>query len=86
MMEVPDRIRCQICGKEVPDEEIFPSAGKPLSEFAVGYYQSMTYSETFPTEGKTLCEDCYIDNAHRVRICDLWGERSPRSSRCIKLI
>lgn len=38
-MEVPDRIRCQICGKEVPDEEIFPSAGKPLSEFAVGYYQ-----------------------------------------------
>ncbi len=78
---MPDRIRCQNCGKEVPAKDIFPSEGKPLSEFTVGYYQSMTYSETFPTEGKILCEDCYIDNAHRVRICDLWGERSKRIFR-----
>ncbi|HSD58415.1 MAG TPA: hypothetical protein VLB04_09560 [Methanotrichaceae archaeon] len=80
-MEVPDSIRCQICGREVPAEDIFPAVGKPLSEFTVGYYQSMTYSETFPTEGKILCEDCYIDNARRVRICDLWGERSKRIFR-----
>jgi len=81
-MEVPDSIRCQICGREVPAEDIFPAVGKPLSEFTVGYYQSMTYSETFPTEGKILCEDCYIDNAHRVRICDLWGERATGCTSC----
>jgi formylmethanofuran dehydrogenase subunit E len=30
-------IKCQNCGKEIPEDEVFA------------------------TEGKTLCEDCYID-------------------------
>jgi late competence protein required for DNA uptake (superfamily II DNA/RNA helicase) len=32
--------------------------------------------EVFVTEGKTLCEDCYIDVGRRIRVCDPWGERS----------
>jgi late competence protein required for DNA uptake (superfamily II DNA/RNA helicase) len=45
-------IKCQNCGKEVSEDEVFA------------------------TDGKTLCEDCYIDVGHRIRICDPWGERS----------
>ncbi len=45
-------IRCQNCGKEIAEDEVFA------------------------TEGKTLCEDCYIDVGHRIRVCDPWGERS----------
>ena len=36
----------------------------------------MNEDEVFATEGKTLCEDCYIDVGHRIRVCDPWGERS----------
>ena len=50
-------IKCQNCGKEIPEDE------------------------TFATEGKTLCEDCYIDMGHRIRVCDPWGERSKRIFR-----
>lgn len=52
-----DCIRCQICSKEIPEEEVFA------------------------TEGKTLCEDCYIDVGHRIRVCDPWAERSKRIFR-----
>ncbi len=52
-----DSIRCQNCGKEIPEDEVFA------------------------TEGKTLCEDCYIDVGHRIRVCDPWGERSKRIFR-----
>jgi late competence protein required for DNA uptake (superfamily II DNA/RNA helicase) len=37
--------------------------------------------EVFATEGKTLCEDCYIDVGHRIRVCDPWGERSKKIFR-----
>jgi hypothetical protein len=30
----------------------------------------------FISEGKTLCEDCYINAGQRIRVCDPWGERS----------
>lgn len=50
-------IRCQNCGKGVPEDDVFIS------------------------EGKTLCEDCYIDVGHRIRVCDPWGERSKRVFR-----
>jgi len=52
-----DCVRCQNCGKEVPEDEVFAA------------------------EGKTLCEDCYIDVGHRIRACDPWGERSKRIFR-----
>lgn len=50
-------IKCQNCGKEIPEDEVYA------------------------TEGKTLCEDCYIDVGHRIRVCDPWGERSKRVFR-----
>ncbi len=50
-------IKCQNCGKEIPEDEVFA------------------------TEGKTLCEDCYIDVGHRIRVCDPWGERSKKIFR-----
>jgi hypothetical protein len=50
-------IKCQNCGKEVAEDDVFT------------------------TEGKTLCEDCYIDVGHRIRVCDPWGERSKRIFR-----
>jgi hypothetical protein len=28
------------------------------------------------SEGKTLCEDCYMEVGQRIRVCDPWGERS----------
>jgi len=37
--------------------------------------------EVFATDGKTLCEDCYIDVGHRIRVCDPWGERSKKIFR-----
>ena len=37
--------------------------------------------EVFATEGKTLCEECYIDVGHRIRVCDPWGERSKKIFR-----
>ena len=45
-------IKCQSCGKEIAEDEVFA------------------------TEGKTLCENCYIDVGHRIRVCDPWAERS----------
>ncbi len=33
------------------------------------------------SEGRTLCEDCYIEAGHRIRVCDPWGERSKRIFR-----
>lgn len=50
-------IKCQNCGKTIPEDEVFS------------------------TDGKTLCEDCYIDIGHRIRICDPWGERSKKIFR-----
>ncbi len=32
--------------------------------------------DVFVSGGQTLCEDCYIDAGHRIRVCDPWGERS----------
>ena len=32
--------------------------------------------DCFISEGKTLCEDCYIDAGQRIKVCDPWGERS----------
>jgi hypothetical protein len=45
-------IKCQECGKDLPEDNCFIS------------------------EGKTLCEDCYIDAGQRIKVCDPWGERS----------
>ena len=45
-------IKCQSCGKAVPEDEVFS------------------------TDGRTLCEECYIDVGHRIRVCDPWAERS----------
>ena len=50
-------IKCQNCGKEIGEHEVFA------------------------TEGKTLCEDCYIDVGHKIRVCDPWGERSKKIFR-----
>jgi len=49
---VSNCIRCQSCGKEIPEDGCLIS------------------------EGKTLCEDCYMDAGQRIRVCDPWGERS----------
>jgi hypothetical protein len=38
--------------------------------------RAVNEDEVFITEGKTLCEDCYIDVGRRIRVCDPWGERS----------
>ena len=35
----------------------------------------------FISEGRTLCEDCYIEVGQRIRVCDPWGERSKRIFR-----
>jgi len=43
--------------------------------------KEVSLEEVFATEGKTLCEDCYIDVGHRIRICDPWGERSKKIFR-----
>jgi LIM domain len=56
-MEMSEGIKCQNCGKNISEDEVFV------------------------TEGKTLCEDCYIDVGHRIRVCDPWGERSKRIFR-----
>ena len=37
--------------------------------------KKLAEDEVFVTEGKTLCEECYIDVGHRIRVCDPWGER-----------
>jgi late competence protein required for DNA uptake (superfamily II DNA/RNA helicase) len=37
--------------------------------------------DLFITCGKALCEDCYIDVGHRIKVCDPWGERSKRIFR-----
>ncbi|MGB4086174.1 hypothetical protein [Methanothrix sp.] len=43
--------------------------------------RSVPEDEAFATEGKTLCEDCYIDLSSRIRACDSWGERSKKIYR-----
>jgi hypothetical protein len=43
--------------------------------------KTISEDEVFTTEGKTLCEDCYIDVGHRIRVCDPWGERSKKIFR-----
>ena len=50
-------IKCQSCGKEIAEDEVFV------------------------TEGKTLCENCYIDAGHKIRVCDPWGVRSKQIFR-----
>jgi len=32
-------------------------------------------------EGEGLCEECYFDRCHRIKVCDPWGERSKRVFR-----
>jgi late competence protein required for DNA uptake (superfamily II DNA/RNA helicase) len=32
-------------------------------------------------EGKTLCEDCYIEGHHRIQACDPWAVRSKKIFR-----
>ena len=46
------------------------SCGKEIAE-----------EEVFATEGKTLCESCYIDVGQRIRVCDPWGVRSKKIFR-----
>ena len=43
--------------------------------------KTIAEDEVFTTDGKTLCEDCYIDIGHRIRVCDPWGERSKKIFR-----
>lgn len=43
--------------------------------------KTISEEEVFATDGKTLCEDCYIDVGHRIRVCDPWGERSKKIFR-----
>ena len=43
--------------------------------------RALSEDEVYATEGKTLCEDCYLDIAHRIRVCDPWGERSKKVFR-----
>ena len=45
-------VKCQDCGREVPEDDCLIS------------------------QGKTLCEDCYMDIGQRIKVCDPWGERS----------
>lgn len=33
------------------------------------------------SDGKTLCEECYIEAGQRIRVCDPWGERSKKIFR-----
>jgi late competence protein required for DNA uptake (superfamily II DNA/RNA helicase) len=37
---------------------------------------SVPQDECMVSDGKTLCEDCYIAASHRIRVCDPWGEHS----------
>lgn len=37
--------------------------------------------EVMTHEGKTLCQDCYIEATQRIRACDPWGEHSKRVFR-----
>ena len=37
--------------------------------------------DVYTTDGKTFCEDCYIDQSHKIRVCDPWAERSKRVYR-----
>ena len=50
-------IRCQSCGRQIAEDEVFA------------------------TGGRTLCEECYIDAGHRIRVCDPWAERSKKIFR-----
>ena len=43
--------------------------------------KEISEDDLFVSEGKTLCEDCYIDVGHRIRVCDPWGERSKKIFR-----
>jgi hypothetical protein len=43
--------------------------------------KEIAVDEVFATEGKTLCENCYIDVGHRIRVCDPWGVRSKQIFR-----
>ncbi len=38
--------------------------------------REITEDEVSISGGQTLCEDCYIDVSHRIRVCDPWAERS----------
>jgi hypothetical protein len=37
--------------------------------------------EALSEEGKTLCEDCYIEGHHRIQTCDPWAVRSKKIFR-----
>ncbi len=37
--------------------------------------------EAITEEGKTLCEDCYIESHHRIQTCDPWAVRSKKIFR-----
>lgn len=37
--------------------------------------------EAISEEGKTLCEDCYIESHHRIQTCDPWAVRSEKIFR-----
>ncbi|MCQ8903682.1 MAG: hypothetical protein NQU42_06285 [Methanothrix sp.] len=37
--------------------------------------------DVYVHDGETLCEDCYIEASHRIRVCDPWGEYSARTFR-----
>jgi len=38
-------------------------------------------NETFISRGNTLCEDCYIDATHKIRVCNPMGERAKTAFR-----
>jgi len=38
--------------------------------------REITEEEVSVSGGQNLCEDCYIDASHKIRVCDPWAERS----------
>ena len=46
-----------------------------------GCGQEVGEEELILHEGERLCEECYFDRCHRIKVCDPWGERSKRVFR-----
>lgn len=38
-------------------------------------------NEDFVSRGQTLCEDCYIDTNHKIKVCNPLGERAKMAFR-----
>jgi len=42
---------------------------------------SLEKEDFIEEEGKTLCEDCYIESHHKIQTCDPWAFRSKKIFR-----